>query len=326
VLASGTWWVRSAGARPGDPAVDAASGQGAAGSDVDVDLVSGGELYQGITGAVRNLAATGEVAIAPARVPFGYVYRSAGSMLRLVTFTGLPIPVGELPADTYAVSSDGGRLAWIRDTDSAPSLQVAPVTVAGVGEAQQTTVPDGARVLGFIGRYVVLGDGQKSERYDVWNPAAAFTPTWRSGITAFLGADNSGAFGLVADLNDGTCLIRLVPMPSGLEEAGRRCGLMPAGTGPVLAGLGGHLALARGRTVTVVDPEAVFTGGQARGRCELAGDVQSVIWADPIHVFAMTGLGPRLCDAETGTVRTLPAPPPATSGQPWLPVPTYGNR
>jgi hypothetical protein len=172
---------------------------------------------------------------------------------------------------------------------------------------------------------VVLGDGGKSERFDIWSPGTAFVPTWKSGISYLVGMDDAGAVGVVTDAKAGPCLVRLIPQPTGLVETGRRCGLT-SGTQTVQAAVDGQIAVAQGAMVTVIDPANDFTDGLPRASCDLGSEVRNVIWTDPVHVLAMTTAGPRFCDPASGAVQVLPAPPASPTGQPWVPVRSYGNR
>jgi hypothetical protein len=317
VLASGTWWAHRAGAEPAHSFADMVGP-----ARRDVDFSAGNVIYESATGTVQTLQTTGGVAPAPVRIPAGYLYRSAKAAVSITGQFGRPFV--EEPADTYAVSPEGLRLAWIVTANGTTTASVAAITSAGLGNRQTSEVPRGSRVVGFTGRYVVLGDGGKAERYDMWDPAAPFVATWTDAITSVAGLTDDGVIGVVVDSRGVSCLVRLDAYPTGPRETGRRCGLT-TGTGPVQVYVSlGAGAVIQGNTVLVVDPSTLFGAGPPPGRCVADGAVRPVISFGAGLVTLTSGDTTWACDIATGEVQILANPGHSAGGPQWLPVPAYG--
>lgn len=257
------------------------------------------------------------------RVPGGWVYDDGRGALHRLGRDG-DDTVLTTSADSWVVSDDGGRVAWV----SGHRLSVADRDRDRLVDRRSTPLPaDGRDIVPvtWVGNRVVLrteasccggtdvGDSGRS-RYDTWDPADGdFVPRWKDGIAAVWGvaADGRTLIGAVpaAPDTDEVCVAALDPH-DGMRVLRRACPAVPMPLGSVSPG--GRWLAVEGDAVEVFALETVFTRRVPVPLTTLTGTGSGAppTWTDARTLLLAWGDGGgQAWTPATGTVRWYPLPP-----------------
>jgi hypothetical protein len=283
----------------------------------------GGELGVEVRVVNRVWTATGERLLLRGsalvdqayRTPHGLVYGN-DEEIRLHREDGAVVDLVAAPGP-WVVSPDGQRVATV----SGVTLQVFRLGPAGLlGEPARAGVPAGTEPVSFWGDRVIIS-GPAGDRFDVWDPAALYQPTWTS-LAAVYGQVDGDLLVLVAG-SGGPCLARIPAGAPRLEPAGGQCrGSLAAGDrSGWLSPTGEWLALPQGDRL-----QLVAAGGEQGelvqvATCPREERVEPVWWSDTV-LLSGDHDGAVSCDVD-GSVTRLDLP--GGVGRLWQFLPSLGT-
>lgn len=165
------------------------------------------------------------------RVPTGWLALSADKAAQtawLVRADGRSFQVADdITPGGLAVDPSGVRLAWQSGPGS--PVHTAQLTIDGKTDERVTPFTSTTILLGWVGQYVVLGDGNKQHvvnRVDVWDPTEPYHPTWIDGVSSVIGLATDGVqlVGRLAGSDgDQICLVLLDPSGRDVTPHDKRC-------------------------------------------------------------------------------------------------------
>lgn len=226
-----------------------------------VDMVMGGQVA---TAEGRRIPLPVRQVSQVYRVPTGWLALSADKSAEtawLVRLDGHSFQVADgITPGGLAVDPSGLRLAW--QAGPAGLVHTAQLTIDGTTEEHITRFTPTTTLLGWVGRYLVLGDRDRQQmvyRVDVWDPTEPYRPTWIPDVSSVVGVASDGAqlLATVADTNTDVgsrqlCVVLVNPDGRGVAPHDRRCasGVDPNGT--VTAGPDGRWLVAHSDPADVV--------------------------------------------------------------------------
>lgn len=317
LVASGAWWVRGVGVDSRrTPQGTAAASRTAAAQAPTLDLVVGGELRPAGRAPIA-LPGSGDVYDA-LRVPDGWlVVRGDKSTHELWRVRADGTSTLLLPGlrNAYAFSADGKRLAYQQGSELTVAVLAAKhdltsISLPGRDGDQGRT---GAELVGWAGRYVVIGNrqGNDYDGFDVWDPADhAYTPTWNHEVVGVYAAtpDGRSVIGVVKDARAGSFCAAVLDPADGLRTISKVCGqpylsayrhgLSPDGT-RFLAQAPGGVGIAASATGALTATVAVAQGGWPAEPTWL--DNNTFVVPDDGHILSVDATDP-------AHPRQLPAP------------------